>query len=1164
MESAFDVERVEWVPATAEALEVHVSGRWRDAAPDGCELIVVDAAGERRRFAAVAAAVDAASGAWHAAFAVPVELRSRLSAKLSLAAGERELTLPAASPGPAAGFSVPPPATVVEPTVLAQRRAAREGAADEGLVRRAQAAEATVSTLETQLDHLEARLRDTLSERDRLAARLRAAEQREEAERRVRGEAEDEREALRADVERQVAELRARARAAEEHAEALGAEMDEIRREAAEAQHAAAAARLAAERAGGRTEAGPSEAAQAELDRLGAEAGELARRLDGERALRAGAEAQLARQSERVAEVEATVTLLEHELDRRASVQTSVQGELEHLRDALALVRTQTEESASREGSAQHALAELQSTAAGLRERIGTLEASERAARNELRSVQAELAARGRDLERARIDVERSRAELASAHAAQDSTAAALREAERTIVAVRAEAAELQARLDDERRRRFEAEATLKAEMERERERWGAQIAEIEGGLHARIAAERHAFEEQAQAIEQLVVALRQRLASAGDELEERLAAAHLERDEALAERDAALADADRIKLDVAADLERVAAEREQLVARIADAEQMVDEARAQVEAARTEAETARGETRSARDETEAVRAEIDQRVLEVGAELAARLADAEEERDGLRAELDERETEISRLRSGADDAAAREAAIEALVADVVATAGSLRDGFDRQLGELHDRVEAELASLRAQLDEERTARLVAEEELAAERARGAEAVSPGILDALSRTELEAARRELASTQEALAAERRRSAENAELRAQASKLVADLDAAGARLKVRESEQAAPRAEAPTGGEVQPPPVDEPLEPEPGIEEPPAEAPEVEEPPADEPSAQEPPADEPLAEEPSAEEPSAEEAPADEQALAERPPLEEAADEAPRPTLSLASSRPSGPSDAELSPPEGASPLPTRYVRPSERPLVGWLTPAIARVADADEALAAELILELLPAQAGIVRDPLSYRLTIGSEASYRVTIQRDRTVIERQPEAGGADVHVIGPPAALAPLVAGGARRRMPGVRIEGRKRRLRKLLRARRAPLDFARLADSGVRPSPELALTALCAAVEPSWTTGHRFSVVYSLAGAEPLEVEVRDGRDLQVGPAGRARDASPAATISLRADALVSLLARLHLPHDAERVLVAGDRHAVALLHGWFDRAQGLPGG
>jgi hypothetical protein len=98
----------------------------------------------------------------------------------------------------------------------------------------------------------------------------------------------------------------------------------------------------------------------------------------------------------------------------------------------------------------------------------------------------------------------------------------------------------------------------------------------------------------------------------------------------------------------------------------------------------------------------------------------------------------------------------------------------------------------------------------------------------------------------------------------------------------------------------------------------------------------------------------------------------------------------------------------------------------------------------------------------------------------------------------------------------------------------------------------------------VEPSWTAGHRFSVVYSLAGAEPLEVEVRDGRELLVQPATRLRDEAPAATISLREDALFPLLGRLHLPHGAERVLVAGDRHAVALLHGWFDRAQGLPGG
>ena len=70
---------------------------------------------------------------------------------------------------------------------------------------------------------------------------------------------------------------------------------------------------------------------------------------------------------------------------------------------------------------------------------------------------------------------------------------------------------------------------------------------------------------------------------------------------------------------------------------------------------------------------------------------------------------------------------------------------------------------------------------------------------------------------------------------------------------------------------------------------------------------------------------------------------------------------------------------------------------------------------------------------------------------------------------------------------------------------------------------------------------------------AGAEPLEVEVRDGAGLHVRPAAHEREEAPAATISLRQDStLAHPSARLHMPHGAERVLVAGDRHAVALLH------------
>src|SRR5205823_4438990 len=85
---------------------------------------------------------------------------------------------------------------------------------------------------------LELRPREAVTERDALARDLRAAEQREEAERRVRLEALEERDAAREDAERRVGALRARLRAAELHASELAREMDAVRREGAEAQQA--------------------------------------------------------------------------------------------------------------------------------------------------------------------------------------------------------------------------------------------------------------------------------------------------------------------------------------------------------------------------------------------------------------------------------------------------------------------------------------------------------------------------------------------------------------------------------------------------------------------------------------------------------------------------------------------------------------------------------------------------------------------------------------------------------------------------------------------------------------------------------------------------------------------------------------------------------------
>jgi len=1033
VDSPLEIERVEWLPSTPEALEVRVCGRWRGGAPPDLALVVVDERGDARRFPLTAAGLTEA-GSWRGSFAVPVELRSRLSASLALAFGDRRVPLPAASPGPADERLAPPPATVVDPAVLAQRRAAREGQAGEALVRRAQAAEATAATLETQLDHLEARLRSALAERDQATARLRAAEQREEAERRVRVEAEGERDAIRASVRRERERLEARARAAEEHAEALGAEMDAIRREAAEAQQAAAAARAAAERAG-------EARAREELDRLAGEAEDLARRLEREREARAEAESRLARQGERVADVEATVAQLERELERR----TALQAELDEVRRTLSDVR----------------------------ERAG----DDQVARAALREAQGELAVRTAELERLRGDLARSQAELDGARAAQQAGAAALREAEETVALVRREATELQGRLEEERRRRYEAEAALNVELDRLRERFGREVAELEAGLSARIAQERRAFEAQVAEIEALAAPLRERLAAAGAQLEARLAEAERDRDAALAERDAALAErdaahaaAETVKLEIAADLDRAADERERL---------------------------------------------------------AAALAEAEAERGRLAAALAAAEADAERLRAAAEGEAERDAALGALVADVREAAGTLREGFDRRLAELADRIDAEVATLRARLDEERMAREVVEAELAAERERGASATTGSLVaDVLARTELEQTRRELAAAQEALAARHAESEEAAALREQAGRLVQDLEAAEARLKVeREDEAGASEDDADAAPQDAAP-------------------------------------EDAVPEDAAPEDAAPEDAAPEDAPAAPAPEPEPAAEPARR--VGVPSSGYGLARSGLLAPPPGSRALPARFVHPSERRLTGWLTPAIVALAERDEALAADLVVALLPGQAGLLRKPVRYALTIGGRGTYAVGVDRDRVAVSRENVPGSAevDVRVSGSAAALAPLVGGGARRKLPGVRIEGRRRRLRPLLRARRAPTDLARLFERGAKPAPELVLAVLAAAVDPDWTRGHRFSVVYEVTDGDPIEVEVREGQPLAVGPPPAERAEPPAATIAIRGEAVLPFLARCHLPAD-ERILLTGEGHPVALLHGWFDRAQGLPG-
>ncbi|MCW3008304.1 MAG: Chromosome segregation ATPase-like protein, partial [Solirubrobacterales bacterium] len=454
---------------------------------------------------------------------------------------------------------------------------------------------------------------------------------------------------------------------------------------------------------------------------------------------------------------------------------------------------------------------------------------------------------------------------------------------------------------------------------------------------------------------------------------------------------------------------------------------------------------------------------------------------------------------------------------------------------------------------------EERTARWVAEQELAVERERGTE---PGtfLTASLNRTELEATRRELAAAQEQLAAEHLRQSASA---GPASKLVRDLEAAGARLKEGAGDEP---GDAPDVVPV----VDGTAAAAAGIAA----------------AASDQAAADDVSQDSGIPTSSRDALAAALAALtASTPPATAEAGDAPDPAsmrpadavaAAFASAAAGGdqagpsPDDSDparpvlLAPPAGATPLSPRVVRAFERPQVGWLAPAIAKLAKEDEKLAAELIVELLPGQAGVVRDQLAYGVTIDGHGSYRVAISPERALVEPREGAFWPDdveASISGSPAALAPLVAGLARRKLSGTKLDGRKRRLRKVLRGRRGPVDLGQLAERGIRPSPEPLLAVLAAAVEPTWTAGHSFVVVYALAGGKAIEVEVRNGQPLRIQTGVRAPTEPPAATIALRDVALLPLLAHTDLP-AGERVFVAGDRHAVALLHSWFDRAQGLP--
>lgn len=245
----------------------------------------------------------------------------------------------------------------------------------------------------------------------------------------------------------------------------------------------------------------------------------------------------------------------------------------------------------------------------------------------------------------------------------------------------------------------------------------------------------------------------------------------------------------------------------------------------------------------------------------------------------------------------------------------------------------------------------------------------------------------------------------------------------------------------------------------------------------------------------------------------------------------------------------------------------------WLAPAIRRVAEErDQKLAGELICELLPAQR--LKRALTYTLLIEGSGEVQVRVEGERATVRRPSaksatdsgaagaEAGRGAFLLEGPAAAFAELAAGGAGRRLPGVKVRGSRRKLRRLLAACRAPLALSDFAERDIQIWPGLLLLALAEAIDGAWTTGHSFVLAIAIQSpptlpSATLYVQVRDGEPIAV---TRVRGEQPLSTVRLSERAFLCALSGAPLP-PSEQVLVEGPHLPLTLLLGWCDRAQGL---
>jgi hypothetical protein len=1066
--------------------------------------------------------------AWSSAYLAPVETRSSLEeGNAALVGPDFAIPLPAAEPG----AMDRPPGTVVDPAVLAERRARRAEQAEESASSRVTSAEQTVETLRAQLAHLEERASRAGEERDSLAARvsdaegrLRLAEQREEAERRRRAELEEQVAGTRHGVEGELEDLRARLADARELAETLERELDHVRRRAddaartAEAERAAraaseeAAARATAEAESLRARAASADVLREELESLRASA--IAAGGDELRAeveeLRAEAESLRAR----AAEAEALRAEAES-LRARAAEADALRAEAESLRARAAEAEALRAEARSLRARADEAES-LRDEAEALR-----LRAAEAVSlRIQAESLRAEV-----DALRAETDALRARA------ASTDDLRAHIGELERRLAAdprragaeaLRARAAELERQLGEERLARQEAEAAgPPAASERERA-LAAQVAALEAELARRAAVQARVHEAISLIREELAEVRRQvegaqplRAADAAAITDLRADLVELE------ERARALEASARARG------EELDAAREELARERAESERR-REALAAAEQSAAEARRVAAELRDRLAAEQAARAAAEERLAQQGAQAAEGVPrDLRPTGDpaldtliaGLREQVASAREQLARWGAPQPEAAATPAPSETAAASTAdAPPPTELSPWEHEPPALDEPLPPKRAGTAAGTPPQPTP----PDEQPPEEPPRAGGTGP--------SDQAPATAPLATGDET---RRRLQSIAAELRAAVPE---EGGARGARDVIGDLQRAAERLRAAAEQELE------------RLED------------ADAPPAAAAPPSSPL------------QAGERELARLERAASQDVGDEAPGAGAEAqgggAGAGAGADADAavQAEPPgtpgrPGGVPLAARTIVPAARELP-WLRTAIERLAPREADTAARVLAALLPVQALAV-DGLTYDLTAPAAGTLRVTLAGGAARVEprdRPGERHEIDVAVEGPVGILAPLAAGGAGWRLKGAQVRGSRLKLRRLLKARREPVGLADLGRAGSPMHPGLLLAALAAAVEPAWTRGHRFAVAYVIGGDGTWTVLSADGEPLRVLPETPDYAGGPSAIVTLGAPAFMPVIAG-EAPPAGETAEVAGDRRAVDLLHGWFDAARGV---